>query len=129
KGKHPDFKFIAEVYWDMEADIQQLGFDMTYDKTLYDRVIGSHPRDVRVHLIADISYQQRLVRFLENHDEPRAYTTLGPEKSRPAAVLALTLPGATLLHDGQFTGRRAKPPVQIGRQPDEPVDEALEAVY
>ena len=87
--------------------------------------LSGNPRDVRVHLIADIAYQRRLVRFIENHDEPRAYDALGPEKSRPAIVLAATLPGATLLHDGQFEGFRAKLPVQIGRQPDEPVDEEL----
>jgi glycosidase len=129
RSNHPDFRFIAEVYWNMEYDMQQLGFDMTYDKMLFDRLIGSSPRDIRIHLIADLNYQRRLVRFIENHDEPRAYTTLGPLKSRPAAVLAATLPGSLLLHDGQFTGRRAKLPVQIGRQPDEPVDDSLEDFY
>lgn len=29
---HPTFVFIAEVYWDMGWDLQQLGFDFTYDK-------------------------------------------------------------------------------------------------
>jgi hypothetical protein len=129
KQQHPDFQFMAEVYWNMEYDMQQLGFDYTYDKMLYDRLVGAKPRDVRVHLIADIAYQRRLVRFIENHDEPRAYVTLGPNKSRPAATMITTLPGATLLHDGQFIGRRAKLPVQIGRQPDEPVDAALLHFY
>lgn len=129
RAEYPDFRFIAEVYWNMEYDMQQLGFDMTYDKMLYDRLVSGTPRDVRVHLIADFGYQQRLIRFIENHDEPRAYTTLGPFKSRPALTLMMTLPGGALLHDGQFTGRRAKLPVQIGRQPDEPVDEALRAFH
>ena len=129
KDQHPDFKFIAEVYWNMEFEMQRLGFDMTYDKLLYDRLRDNEPRQVRVHLIADLAYQKRLVRFIENHDEPRAYTALGPKKSIPAATLMATLPGATLLHDGQFTGRRAKLPVQIGRQPNETVDEALQVFY
>lgn len=129
KAAYPEFLFIAEVYWNMEFELQRLGFDYTYDKVLYDRLIGSSPRDVRVHLIADIEYQRRLVRFIENHDEPRAYSTLGGEKSRPAATIICTLPGATLLHDGQFVGRRAKLPVQIGRQPEEVADEALLAFY
>lgn len=129
KADYPDFKFIAEVYWNMESDLQQLGFDFTYDKMLYDRITGHTPADVRAHLLGDIEFQKRLVRFIENHDEPRAYTALGPDKSRPAITLAATLPGALLLHDGQFTGRRAKLPVQIGRQPEEPVDEALETFY
>lgn len=128
-AQYPDFQFMAEVYWNMEFDMQQLGFAFTYDKTLYDRVIHGIPRDVRVHLIADFNYQKKLVRFIENHDELRAYATLGPLKSRPAATLISTLPGALLLHDGQFSGRHAKLPVQIGRQPDEPVDESLLAFY
>lgn len=129
KTRHPDFLFMAEVYWNMEYDMQQQGFDFTYDKTLYDRLVRDHPRDVRVHLVSDISYQRRLVRFIENHDEPRAYVSLGPRKSRAAAALIATLPGAALLHDGQFTGRRAKLPVHICRQPNEPVDEKLHAFY
>lgn len=129
RAQHTDFRFIAEVYWNMEYDMQQLGFDLTYDKTLYDRLLGSAPRDVRIHLIADANYQRKLVRFIENHDEPRAYTSLGSYRSRPAAALIATLPGASLLHDGQFTGRRAKLPVQISRQPDEPVDEDLQVFY
>ena len=44
-------------------------------------------------------------------------------------TLTATLPGATLVHDGQFIGRRAKLPVQIGRQPDEPVDSDLLNFY
>ncbi len=129
KEQFPDFKFIAEVYWNMEYDLQQQGFDYTYDKMLYDRMGNNTPRDVRVHLVANIEYQRKLVRFIENHDEERAYEGFGPQKSQPAAVLISTLPGMTLLHDGQFTGRSAKLPVQIGRQPDEEVDEALYDFY
>ena len=34
----PGFVFMAEVYWDMEAELQQQGFAFTYDKRLYDRL-------------------------------------------------------------------------------------------
>jgi hypothetical protein len=129
KAAYPGFLFMAEVYWNMEFELQQQGFDYTYDKTLYDRLVGSPARDVRVHLIASIDYQKRLVRFIENHDEPRAYYRFGPPKSRAAGVIVSTLPGATLLHDGQLIGRSAKLPVQIRRQPDEPVDNALFMFY
>jgi hypothetical protein len=129
KAAYPDFLFIGEVYWNMEHELQTQGFDYTYDKLLYDRLSNAAPRDVRVHLVADIAYQRRLVRFIENHDEPRAYQRLGAEKTKPAAVLIATVPGMALWHDGQFTGRRAKLPVHINRQPDEPVDHSLAAFY
>ena len=54
---------------------------------------------------------------------------LGEERSYAAATLICTLPGAVLLHDGQFTGRKVKLPVQIKRQPDENRLRKLEAYY
>src|SRR5262249_6472725 len=70
-----------------------------------------------------------LVRFLENHDEPRASATMPPQKERAAAVMIATLPGATLWHEGQFEGRRARPPVFLARRPDEPPDGDMGGVH
>lgn len=129
KSLFPEFLFIGEVYWNLEYTLQQLGFDFTYDKVLYDRILYASPEDIRAHLVADIGFQRRLIRFIENHDEPRAFEKLGLEKSYPAAVLTFTLPGAVLIHDGQLVGRCIKLPVQIGRQPDEAVNEDLYNFY
>ena len=74
-------------------------------------------------------YQERLVRFIENHDEPRAAATFSPAKERAAAVTMATLPGARLFHEGQFEGRKVRLPVFLGRGPDEPADEELRAFY
>ena len=38
RAVHPDFVFMAEAYWDLERELQQLGFDFCYDKRLYDRL-------------------------------------------------------------------------------------------
>jgi hypothetical protein len=70
RRRHPGFLFVAEVYWDMEWELQQAGFDYTYDKRLYDRLVIQTATPVREHLMADPSFQDRS-RF-ENHDEPRA---------------------------------------------------------
>jgi hypothetical protein len=129
KSNQPNFLFIAEVYWDMEYELQQQGFDFTYDKTLYDRLLEGDAELLRKHLVAERDYQEKIVRFIENHDEPRAATSMGTEKSRAAATLITTLPGAVLLHDGQFTGRTVKLPVQINRQPDEIPNYALSTFY
>lgn len=129
KETYPDFLFMAEVYWDMEARLQAQGFGQTYDKRLFDRIRDNKPGEIRAHLVAGLEYQKKLVRFIENHDEQRAADYLGVQRSHPAAVLVCTLPGATLLHDGQFVGRRVKLPVQISRQPFEPANEELKAFY
>ena len=129
KAAYPDFMFMAEVYWDMEARLQEQGFDFCYDKRLYDRIRDNKAGDIRAHLVAALDYQNKLVRFIENHDEHRAADSLGISRSLPAAVLICTLPGATLLYDGQFTGRKVKLPVQLGRQPHEPVIGELKYFY
>ncbi len=129
RAAYPDFTFIAEVYWDMEARLLSLGFDFTYDKRLYDRIMEGKVQAVREHLKAAVPYQKHQVRFIENHDEQRAAESLGIARSHPAAALICTLPGAVLLYDGQFAGRRVKLPVQLGRQPYEPPNSDLKAFY
>ncbi|MFJ9559936.1 alpha-amylase [Streptomyces fuscichromogenes] len=125
RERHPGLLFVAEAYWDLEGDLQQQGFDHCYDKRLYDRLVHEDADSVRAHLGAGLGCQHRLVRFLENHDEPRAAATLPDAKERAAAVAVATLPGATLWHEGQFEGRRVRLPVFLSRRPEEPADESL----
>jgi hypothetical protein len=123
-----DLVFIAEAYWDMEYTLQQQGFDSCYDKRLYDRLAHEDAAAVRGHLQADLSYQERLLRFIENHDEPRAAPTFGP-RARAAAVVMSTIPGARLYHDGQFDGYRMHIPVFLARGPVEAPDPRLRQFY
>ncbi len=129
KQAYPDFLFIAEAYWDLEWELQQLGFDFCYDKRLYDRLEHDNAESVRLHLCADLTFQQNLLRFIENHDEPRAAATFSAAKEQAAAVTTSTVPGARLFHEGQLQGRKIKLPVFLGRRPKEPVDPGLQAFY
>ncbi|HEU4391545.1 MAG TPA: alpha-amylase family glycosyl hydrolase, partial [Blastocatellia bacterium] len=104
----PDFVFMAEVYWDLEWTLQQQGFDYTYDKRLYDRLVDGHARPVREHFHAGLDYQDKMARFLENHDEPRAATTFLPEVHEAAAVITFLSPGLRFFHQGQFEGRKKR---------------------
>ncbi len=129
KTASPDFIFAAEAYWDTEWELQQKGFDFCYDKRLYDRLVHENAESVRLHLCADLSYQSKLVRFIENHDEPRAAETFSPAKERAAAVTVATLPGARLFFEGQFEGRKVRLPVFLGRSPCETGNLELSAFY
>jgi hypothetical protein len=129
KAVHPEVLFVAEAYWDMEWTLQQQGFDLCYDKRLYDRLAHDSAESVRAHLQADDAYQEGLIRFIENHDEPRAAATFGPAHGRAAAVAMSTLRGARLYHDGQLDGHRVHIPVFLGRGPDEALDAELSAFY
>lgn len=129
KRKRPGFLFLAEAYWGLEGRLQELGFDFTYDKSLYDRLRLSTPDEVRRHLTLAQPYQWRSVRFIENHDEPRAVTAFGRQRSLAAAVVLATIPGLRLFHDGQLEGRRTRLPVQLVREPREDTDTELRQFY
>ena len=125
----PAFLFMAEVYWDMEWTLQQQGFDYAYDKRLYDRLREGHAGPVRGHLRADRAYQDKLARFLENHDEPRAAATFADEAHRAAAAITFLSPGLRFFHQGQFDGRRKRISPHLVRGPQEPVDGSLQRFY
>jgi hypothetical protein len=129
RAAQPGFLFMAEVYWDLEWDLQQQGFDYTYDKRLYDRLREGHARPVREHLYAGLDFQDHLARFLENHDEPRAAATFEPAQHRAAAVITFLAPGLRFFHQGQREGRQVRIPMHIRRGPAEGTDSQLAAFY
>jgi len=130
KLRQRDFLFIAEAYWNLEWQLQQLGFDYTYDKILYERLLREGAQSVFGHFKAELDYQRKCVRFIENHDEPRAAAVLSTEAWHCAAgVVMSTVPGMALYHRGQLEGRRIKLPVQLGRLPEEPESDAIKGFY
>jgi glycosidase len=125
----PGFLFMAEVYWDLEWTLQQQGFDYTYDKRLYDRLRDQCARPVREHFRAGLDYQEKLARFLENHDEPRAAATFPKGIHEAAAVITFLSPGLRFLHEGQFDGRRKRISPHLIRAPVESIEQELKAFY
>ena len=121
---------MAEAYWDLEYALQQQGFDYCYDKRLYDRLVHEGAESVRGHLTADPGYQKRLVRFIENHDEPRAAATFpAGEGARGGGRDARHRPAPGSSTRGSSTGGRVQLPVFLGRRPDEEPDAELRAFY
>lgn len=130
KQTHPDFLFLAETYWGLEPRLQELGFDYTYDKTLYDHLVGRHVPEVQSHLLGKgADFVAHSAHFLENHDEPRIGPILNPEEHRAAALLILGLPGMRFLHQGQLTGAARRIPVQLIRAPNESIGPEIQKIY
>jgi glycosidase len=125
----PNFLLIAEAYWDLEWHLQMLGFDYTYDKSFYDRLVHGSPASIRAHLTAKPDYQRRSVRFLENHDEPRLASVLPKDRRKAAMVLAATVPGMRFFHDGQLEGRQIRASVHLRRRAEEPIDAESRQFY
>eukprot|EP01124_Arcella_intermedia_P008573 TRINITY_DN15436_c0_g1_i1.p1 TRINITY_DN15436_c0_g1~~TRINITY_DN15436_c0_g1_i1.p1 ORF type:complete len:475 (-),score=93.95 TRINITY_DN15436_c0_g1_i1:3-1403(-) len=135
----PRFQFIAEVYWDMEWELQVEGFHYTYDKRLYDRLLAV-PSSGRAwefqkvgliagHLRADAQFSRKCVRFLENHDEPRIASLLKDQEHAAAAVLCFSSPGMRFFHEGQFEGYKEKGSLHVGKRVREPRNVFLKGFY
>lgn len=112
REKTPEFIFIAEVYWGLEWEIQEIGFDYTYDKILYDRLRFSTAGNISGHLNAEHLYQRRSIRFIANHDEEVALKAFGRDKSFAAAAIISTLSGARMFHLFQLYGKKDWVPIQ-----------------
>jgi hypothetical protein len=126
---HRGFTFLAEAYWDLEWELQQQGFDYCYDKRLYDRLCHGDAGAVRGHLGAGLDYQDRLARFLENHDEPRAATAFPWPRHRAAAVATFFAPGLRFFHQGELEGAQVRVPAHLRRAPLEGHNADIAAFY
>ncbi|MGE3778568.1 MAG: alpha-amylase, partial [Pirellulaceae bacterium] len=86
-------------------------------------------RSVREHLLAGLDFQDRLARFLENHDEPRAASTFALGKHQAAALITYLAPGLRFFHRGQLEGHTQRVSPHLGRAPDEPQNAVLRRFY
>jgi glycosidase len=128
-AKYPAFIFMAEVYWDLEWRLQQQGFAHCYDKRLYDRLRDGHAGPIRDHLSAGLDYQDKLARFLENHDEPRAASEIPWLQHQAAAVITFLSPGLRFFHQGQLEGAQVRVPTHLCRGPAELANPASTSFY
>jgi len=126
----PEFLFLAEVYWGLEARLQSLGFDYTYDKVLYDEIVARNPAGVQARLRDSTpQFTAASAHFLENHDERRIASLLSIAEHRAAALLILALPGMRFLHEGQLSGARFRTPVQLLCRSADDADPSISGMY
>ena len=130
KAVNPNFKFIAEAYWDKEDSLRSLGFDLCYEKKLYDGLVAHDLGRVLERLRRDSAALHGSLYFTENHDEPRAASVFGTADNLAAAALILSIPGSVLMHEGQMDGKHERLPVQrIKPLTEEPQDVAMHESY
>ena len=127
---NPAFKFIAEAYWDKEHELRALGFDLCYEKNLYDGLVARDLGRVLERLRRNSATLRGSLYFIENHDEPRAASVFGRSDHLAALALMLSIPGSVLIHEGQVEGKHERLPVQrIRPLTNEPADVALRDSY
>src|SRR5262249_34296955 len=99
-----------------ELDLQRLGFDLTYEKLLYDALVARNAAWIKELLSRPVDLLQRSLFFIENHDELRAASVFETDENLAAMAMLLALPGSVLVHQGQMQGYRKKVPIQLTRQ-------------
>ena len=109
RATHPELVFMAEAYWDREVDLLAQGFDLCYDKRLYDHLVHPDPEAARQR----VATGDRLVRFIENHDE----------EARRRGIRTRTRAGHAC-HGGHCAGR-THAPRGPSRRPSHPRPRAL----
>jgi len=78
---------------------------------------------------AEPDYQNKLARFMENHDEPRSRGDLCARDSRGGSRHHVPVAGLRFFHQGQLEGRRKRISPHLVRAPMEPVDGTLRQFY
>jgi hypothetical protein len=126
----PHVELIAEAYWDREEQLQELGFDYTYNKRVCDYLKRGQYGEL-LEYIGSVSpgFLNRSVHFIENHDEERAASVFTDEQHKLAAATVLFLPGMALLHDGQLEGRKAFARIQVTKRVPEEADPLIASFY
>ncbi len=126
----PGFRFMAEVYWDLEWTMLQQGFDYAYDKRLYDRLREGHS-DLR-------AWSASMPGSTANRrsGEPRRAAgcrriRAGHARGRCGRQLSLAWPPgfSTSCRSVCLEGRSKRISPHLVRAPLEPVDEALRSFY
>jgi hypothetical protein len=129
RSKYPNTILMAEVYWNLDQQLQDLGFDATYDKTLYDLIHANNLDNIRSYLRSKTEqFLAHSAHFVENHDEPRAAKYFGSRAvANSAASISFTLPGIRFQFHGEWQGKKNPLDIHLRRAAWEPEDaETLE---
>jgi cyclomaltodextrinase / maltogenic alpha-amylase / neopullulanase len=107
--------FDAAFDWEMDTTwISHWSWQYEYSPK-NDKTIFNHPDpNQRAELLSKALFQNRsydnlILRFLENNDLPRFIKTHGIEKTKMAASLQFSIPGIPLLYNGQEIGSSSHP--------------------
>jgi glycosidase len=129
KQSVPDLTLLAEAYWGTEQKLFELGFNFSYDKSLYDAVRDVNPQQVRDRLNSLPQYRNNFARFMENHDEPRRPEIFPNDRLAAQGTLMGTLPGMRFYYQGELEGRAIRLPITLRIAADEPIDPVSVAFF
>jgi len=111
------YNFFAEVYSPWTQTMQDVGFDFTYEKELYDKLSDGNLDNLRAYIRGMTSdYMRKSSHYVENHDEKRAPMQFGSNlRADAAAMVSMTLPGMRFYFMGQELGYHNRLDVHLRR--------------
>jgi hypothetical protein len=123
RSTHPRYRFLAEAYWETDL-LRSLGMEVYAKEDLYNLagwvMEGEQVAKLREFIRCQSpEVREHSVRFIENHDEARAWQRWGEASLPLAAAIAFIPGGYFLVHDGQERGLTKKVPMQISRYGDD----------
>jgi len=131
KQQFPDVIFLAEVYNPLQAQLQSLGFDFTYDKTLLDNLASFNLESIQSWISGNSpEFISKSMHFLSNHDEPRAVTKFGQWwLANAAALVTYTLPGMRFFWMWDNFGYTSQIDIHLRREVSESPNDSVEGFY
>eukprot|EP01114_Cavostelium_apophysatum_P001197 TRINITY_DN11013_c0_g1_i2.p1 TRINITY_DN11013_c0_g1~~TRINITY_DN11013_c0_g1_i2.p1 ORF type:complete len:504 (+),score=68.63 TRINITY_DN11013_c0_g1_i2:87-1598(+) len=131
KQQYPDVIFLAEVYDPYQQDLQNVGFDFTYDKDLYDRLKNQDINGVREWLSSNtVEFLSRSAHFISNHDQPRAANYFGSWWMADAtALMTFTVPGMRFHWQWEFQGFKNQIDIHLRREEPESAVQDVQDFY
>ena len=130
-GATPTSSFWAEAYWDLEPVLVDAGLRRLLRQAPLRPARARRAGGARSAPTSAPTRRTRRTRCASSRTTTSRGSppVLDAASDRAAAVVALTLPGVALLHEGQADGRRVRVPVTLGRRPAEAPDVELRAWY
>ena len=128
RSAYPNCLLCGEIYWSLEGQMLDMGFDLAYDKSAYDLMRHGDGRAFNAYETAVADRLPSLLRFSENHDEERMFAAYGKERAMAALPLVLLYDGPILVHDGQLQGSLINAGIHMARHAPEPMDGAVAKV-
>ena len=128
KNNNKDFITIGECYWDLETQLLDLGFDYVYYKPFLDSLINIPPENPNSEIQNNLN-PNKLVYFLENHDEKRSASIWDLEILKTKIDALIQTSGLQLYYHGQLIGNQSHSPIQLVNVPPENPNSEIQNYY
>ena len=132
RAKNPKFIMMGESYgYENQEKLLECGFNYIYEKELLDKLLYGDVHSFKSLIFQNHFITNRMVHFVENHDEPRILSRFHYDVKIACAASAalLTLPGIRLINFHQWLGYLPQIDVNLRRANDSHANKDIMLFY